>query len=132
MFELLWHPGLKNLTDYQSKHHVGSHHAAVRPYYLHQENLPQILPCALRPSTLKGCVGTLEGGYVCNVPLRRVPQIQSANHVTTRTDSRANPVTTRTDSQHTCYSQVPCVPTWSDLDRLFTGLGRNILPFSPV
>ena len=75
MFELLWQPGLKIFVDYQNKHHVGSHHTAVRPYYLHQENSPRILPRALRPSTLKGCVGTLEGGYAHNVPLPRVPQI---------------------------------------------------------
>jgi hypothetical protein len=29
MFALQWHPGQENLADYQSKHHVGSHHIAV-------------------------------------------------------------------------------------------------------
>jgi hypothetical protein len=29
MFALRWHPGQENLADYQSKHHVGSHHIAV-------------------------------------------------------------------------------------------------------
>jgi hypothetical protein len=37
---------------------------AVRPYYLHQENSPRILPRATRHSTLKGCFGTLENGYL--------------------------------------------------------------------
>jgi len=32
------------------------------------DNSLRILPCAIKPSTLKGCVGTLEGGYVHNVP----------------------------------------------------------------
>jgi hypothetical protein len=73
MYELKWHPRIKNLADYQSKHHVGSHHATIRPYYLHQDNSPKILPRALRPITLKGCVGTLDGGYVQNVLLPRVP-----------------------------------------------------------
>jgi hypothetical protein len=60
MFALQWHPGQGNLADYQSKHHIGSHHIAVRPWYLHTENSPRYLPRALRPSTLKGCVGTLQ------------------------------------------------------------------------
>ena len=29
MYELIWHPGQENLADYQSKHHVGAHHANV-------------------------------------------------------------------------------------------------------
>jgi hypothetical protein len=63
--ECTWHPRMKNLANYQNKHHVGSHHAAIRPYYLHQDNSLRKLPHALRPSTLKGCFGTLDGGYVC-------------------------------------------------------------------
>ena len=77
--KLIWHPGQENLADYQSKHHVGAHHVNVRPYYLHMENLPRFLAQAVRPSTLKGCVGTLKDGYVRRVPLPRViPQRQSA------------------------------------------------------
>ncbi len=115
MFDLTWHPGIENLVDYQSKHHVESHHVKVRPYYLHMNNSPRVFPWALRPSTLKGCVGTLEGGYIRNVPLSGVPQVQSASPTT-----------------GTCYSQVPRVPTWNDLARSLAGLGRSILPFSPV
>jgi hypothetical protein len=33
MYALQWHPGQENLAHYQSKHHVGSHHATVRPWY---------------------------------------------------------------------------------------------------
>ena len=69
MYSFKWHPGMENLTDYQSKHHPGAHHTAVRPYYLHEKNSPLELPRAIRPSTLKGCVGTLKDGYVRNVPL---------------------------------------------------------------
>jgi hypothetical protein len=29
MYALAWHPGQENLADYQSKHHMGSHHLAV-------------------------------------------------------------------------------------------------------
>jgi hypothetical protein len=66
---------MENLADYQSKHHVGSHHPAIWSYYLHQEKSPRILPRALKPSTPKGCVGTLDGGYIHNVPLPRVQQL---------------------------------------------------------
>ncbi len=60
-------------------HHLGAHHSAVRPYYLHEENSPLVLPRATRPSTLKGCVGTLKDGYIRNVPLPRVPREQRAS-----------------------------------------------------
>jgi hypothetical protein len=72
-----WHPGQENLADYQSKHYPGAHHAAVRPWYLHKDTSPLVLPQAIRPSTLKGCVGTLSKRYVCNIPLPRVPIRQS-------------------------------------------------------
>ncbi len=118
MFALKWHPGQENLADYQSKHHVGSHHIAVRPWYLHAESSPRVLPRAVRPSTLKGCVGTLQNGYIQNVPLPRVvPQIQSASHMT---GHRADP--------DTSYLQDPWVPTCSDLSRLLQG---QLLPLFP-
>ncbi len=72
MYDLTWHPGQENLADYQSKHHAGSHHVKVRPYYIHMDNSPRILPRAMRPSTLKGCVGTLKDGYIRKVPLPRL------------------------------------------------------------
>jgi hypothetical protein len=72
-----WHPRQENLLDYQSKHHLGSHHQAVCPWYLHERNSPLVLPRATRPSTLKWCVGNLPKGYIRNVPLPQVPQGQS-------------------------------------------------------
>ena len=72
IYDIIWHPGQENLADYQSKHHAGAHHVNVRPYYLHMDNSPRFLPRAVRPSTLKGCVGTLQDRYVCRVPLPRV------------------------------------------------------------
>ena len=78
VFLFKWHPGMENLVDYQSKHHAGGHHTVVRPYYLHKKNSPLELPRSIRPSTLKVCVGTLKDGYVCNIPLPRLSQIQSA------------------------------------------------------
>jgi hypothetical protein len=77
MYAIKWHPGQENLADYQSKHHLGTHHQAVCPWYLHEINSPLVLPWATRPSTLKGCVGNPPKGYIRNVPLPRVPQEQS-------------------------------------------------------
>jgi hypothetical protein len=71
MYKLRWHPGQENLADYQSKHHTMSHHINVCPWYLHMENYPRFLPRAQKPSALKGCVGTLDYGYVCNVPFTK-------------------------------------------------------------
>jgi hypothetical protein len=121
MYKLKWHPRMENLADYQSKHHMESHHADIRPYYLHQDHSPRMLPRAPSPSTLKGCVGTLDGGYVHNVPLPTVPPLQSASLMTSKTGT-----------QDTGYSQVTRAPTWSDLTRLLADMGRRMLPFAPV
>jgi hypothetical protein len=51
LYSLGWYPRQENLSDYQSKHHPGAHHTAVRPYYLHEENSPLELPWAQSPST---------------------------------------------------------------------------------
>ena len=77
IFSFHWHPGQENLADYQSKHHSGAHHQAVRSWYLHETNSPLVLPRAQKPSTLKGCVGILPQGYARNVPLPRIPLGQS-------------------------------------------------------
>jgi hypothetical protein len=129
IYGISWHPGQENLADYQSKHHAGAHHRNVRPWYLHQENSPKYLPRAIAPSTLKGCVGTLKDGYIRNVPLPRVPRLQSASlatHGPIRCTMAGNA------SANTYYSQVPRVPTWSDLTRSLSGFGRMSLPFFPV
>ncbi len=120
MCDISWHPGMENLAEYQSKHHLGSHHVNVRPWYLHMENSPRYLPRAQSQSTLKGCVGTLEQGYVRNVPLPQVPQIQSTSLATGR------------EPPNTWYSQVQRVPTWGNITKSLAGLGRKYLPFSPV
>jgi hypothetical protein len=72
VYDVKWHPGKENLADYQSKHHPGAHHTAIPPWYLHEVNSPLVLPRASRPSTLKGCVGTLPKGCIRNVPLPTV------------------------------------------------------------
>jgi hypothetical protein len=123
MYQVAWHPGQENLADYQSKHHVGSHHVAVRSWYLHTENFPRYLPRAERPSTLKGCVGTLKDGYICKVSLPRVPQVQSMSPV-------ACAVTIRNPA-HTGYLPVSRIPTWSNLLVSLTGLGKCIKRYVP-
>jgi hypothetical protein len=77
-YHVKWHPGQENLANYQSKHHIGAHHQAVCPWYLHNKILHLVLPQATQPSTLIGCIGTLPAGYVRNVPLPRVPRPQRA------------------------------------------------------
>jgi hypothetical protein len=75
-------------------------------------------------------VGTLKDGYIHNVPLRRVPRIQSAS-LATLEPSRCTMVGNASAS--TYYLQVPRVPTWSDLTRSLSGFGRRtLLPFFPV
>jgi len=93
-YNVQWHPGQGNLADYQNKHHTGAHHQAVQPWYLHDKSSPSVLPRATRPSTLKGCVGTLPQGYIRKVPLPRVPRGQSAKshiQVTTIPDYSETP-----------------------------------------
>jgi hypothetical protein len=119
MYALNWHPGQENLADYQNKHHVGSHHVAVRPWYLHMGNFSRVLPQAVRLSALKGCVGILKDRYIRKEPLPQAPRIQHASH------------TSHMIHDTSYLSQVPRIPTWSDLTRSLAGLGRRaLLPFS--
>ena len=71
-YNIQWHPGQENLADYFTKHFDGKHHQEVRPWYLHMHNSPRVLPRAVAPSTLRGCVGTLPNGYTKAAPLPRV------------------------------------------------------------
>ncbi len=88
-YDIRWHPGQENLADYQSKHHMGTHHQAVHPWLLHKKHSPLVLPRATRPSTLKGCGGTLPKGCIRNIPLPRVPRLQTIQiHPSGYQDSR--------------------------------------------
>ncbi len=77
-FDIKYYPDKENLADYQSKHYIDAHHTAVCPWYLHKLTSVRELPKADKPSTLKGCIGTLTDGYVCTSTLCRVPTKQSA------------------------------------------------------
>jgi hypothetical protein len=120
MYDISWHPRMENLANYQSKHHLRHTTSTSDHGFYTCKILPSTYQGHRVKQSLKGCVGTLDGGYVHNVPLPQVPRVQSASLVTGR------------DTPNTCYSQVPCVPTWGDIARLLAGLGRKILPFSSV
>ena len=70
-----YHPGQECLADYPSKHHDARHHQKVRPIYQHEKNSPLALERALKPSDLRGCVGSIPGGYKRSSPM---PEIQRA------------------------------------------------------
>ena len=77
---------------------------------------PRVIPRAVTPSALKGCVGTLKNGYVRNGPLSRAPRIQSTSHVTNQSQVDAykytsnshvtyQPHTNKTDKSKTsCFT----------------------------
>ena len=48
-----WSPGVLNLADYHTKHHLASHHKRVRPIFLYLKGKS--------PTTLKGCAKILLG-----------------------------------------------------------------------
>jgi hypothetical protein len=55
----------------------------------------------------EGGVGTLKDGYICRVPLPRVPRVQSTSPVTCTTIHR--------NTAHTDYLPIAGIPTWSNL-----------------
>jgi hypothetical protein len=128
VYSFQWHPGTEDLADYQSKHHPGAHHTAVRPYYLHETNSPLELTRAIKPSTLKGCVGTLKDGYVRNVPLPRVvPQIQSASPT-----SSCESIAPKAGIPLPGYFHVPSwIPTLPKLGSIPSGLARDYSDLFP-
>ena len=71
-YKVQWHPGQENLADYLTKHFEAWHHIAVRPWYLHMENSPRVLPQANAPSYMKDNAGTLPNGYVKTIPRPRI------------------------------------------------------------
>jgi hypothetical protein len=64
-----YQPSLKNLGNYPSKHHTAVIHQHVRPYYVHMNNSPTLLPRAMKPSTHRGCTEILRDPYSKKSPL---------------------------------------------------------------
>ncbi len=52
-----------------SKHHTADIHQHVRPYYVHMDNSPTLLPQAMKPSTRQGCAEILGDPYFKKSPL---------------------------------------------------------------
>ncbi len=78
IFRFYYQPaGQENLGDYPSKHHSGDVHQHVRPYYVHMNNSPTVLPRAAKPSSWRGCAETLaDPAYKGKIPLPRVNSFQ--------------------------------------------------------
>ncbi len=77
-FKFYYQLGLKNLSDYPSKHHTADIHQHVQPYYVHMENSPTLLPRAMKPSTCRGCAEILGGPYSKKSPL---PSMGTSPHL---------------------------------------------------
>ena len=74
-FKFYYQPGLENLGDYPSKHHTADIHQHVRPYYVHMDNSPTLLPRAMKPSTRRGCAEILGDPYSKKSPLPSIAPI---------------------------------------------------------
>lgn len=86
LFDFQYHPGFENLADYPSKAHLGSHHLAVRPIYVHMPTSPRSLKRAAKPSVRRGCVEQVKPSYIHMKPLPallRLPRVVPRNLVTT-------------------------------------------------
>ena len=74
-FKFYYQHGLENLGDYPSKHHTADIHQHVRPYYVHMDNSPTLLPRAMKPSTRQGCAEILGDPYSKKSPLPSIDAI---------------------------------------------------------
>jgi hypothetical protein len=68
-FKFYYQPSLKNLGDYPSKHHTANIHQHVRPYDVHMNNSPTLLPRAMKPSTCRGYAEILGDLYSKKSPI---------------------------------------------------------------
>jgi hypothetical protein len=68
-FKFYYQSSLENLCGYPSKHHTADIHHHVRPYYVHVENSPTLLPRAMKPSTCRECADILGDPYSKKSPL---------------------------------------------------------------
>ena len=66
------HPWQEDLGDYPTKHHTITIHQHVLPWYIHMQDLPGLLPHAMKSSPWKGCAETLGDPYLRQVPLPRI------------------------------------------------------------
>jgi hypothetical protein len=85
-FKFHYQPGQENLGDYPSKHQTADIHQHVRPYYVHTDKSPLLLPRAIKPSIRQGCAEILGGPYSKKSPLPRIGNFHSLS-VTPRISS---------------------------------------------
>ncbi len=103
-FKFYWQPGQENLGDYPSKHHTVEIHQHVRPYYVHMDKTPTLLPRAIRPSTRQGCAEILGDPYSKKSPLPSFGKFPSVCHPTYSRLPTTWPTST---SAATHYTQQP-------------------------
>jgi hypothetical protein len=77
-FKYYYQPGQENLGNYPSKHHIAHIHQHVRPYYVHTDTSPIILPRAMKPSIWQGFAEILGDPYAKKSPL---PRIGATSHL---------------------------------------------------
>ncbi len=68
-FKFFYQLGQENLGNYPSKHHTANIHQHVRPYYVHTDRSPLLLPRAMKPSIWRGCAEILGDPYSKKSPL---------------------------------------------------------------
>jgi hypothetical protein len=103
-FKFYWQLGQENLGDYPSKHHTAEVHQHVRPYYVHMDKSPTLLPRAIKPSTRQGCAEILGDLYSKKFPLPSIGKFPSVCHPTYSRLPSTWPTTT---SAATHYTQRP-------------------------
>jgi hypothetical protein len=72
--------GQDNLGNYLSKHHPAEIHQPVRPYYVHMDKSPTLLPRAMKPSTQRGSAEILGDPYSNKSPLPSIGKFPSVCH----------------------------------------------------
>jgi hypothetical protein len=101
-FKFYWQPSQENLGNYPSKHHPAEIHQHVRPYYVHMDKSPTLLPRAMKPSTWQGCAEILGDPYSKKSPLPSIDD--SCLSVTSRIPDYQLLGLPRLLQQHTTYN----------------------------
>ncbi len=70
-FKFYYQPGHEKLGDYPSKHHTANIHQHIRPYYVHMNNSPTLLPRAWSQALIEGVLKSL------GIPTPRNPHYQA-------------------------------------------------------
>jgi len=68
-YKFYYQHGLENLGDYTSKHNTADIHQHIRPYNVHMDNSPTLLPRTMKPSNHRGCAEILGDPYSKKSPL---------------------------------------------------------------